>query len=245
MAARTVVRDSAPAQTQVHGNPESWPAAKLAIHDAALDLFVRQGYAETSVAEVVAAAGLTKGAFYHYFASKDELLQACTERTLDLSLPPARYIASLDITAGEAITRLFHEVVRNIEIYGREVTLFLDEWQRGDRPELRSAHDRREEYERLIEGVIERGIKAGEFRPLATPRILAFALFGLATHTRIWWRPNQPMTADELSGCFASIFLDGLRTEPSEKLDKPRPRGRNSTAIASAERNRRTGIPRR
>ncbi len=158
-------------------------------------------------------AGLTKGAFYHYLPSKAYLLRVCTSRALDLTIPPARYIAGLDISATEAITRIFREVVRNVEVFRREVNLFLDEWHRGESPELLPAQRRRDEYEQIIEGIIERGIRAGEFRPIASPRILAFSIFGLATHPRVWWRPNEPMSADELGSCFASIFLDGLRVD--------------------------------
>jgi TetR/AcrR family transcriptional regulator, cholesterol catabolism regulator len=199
---------------------EEWAPAKLAIYDAALELFTTNGYAETSVADVVTKAGLTKGAFYHYFPSKVDLLRACTGRALDFTLPLAREIASLEISATEAITMIFHEVVHNIEVYRREVNLFLDEWNRGNRPELLETHNRREEYERLIEGIFERGIKAGEFRPLASARVLSFALFGLATHTRVWWRPNQPLTADELSQTFAEIFLNGLSAQPRVQRTK-------------------------
>jgi AcrR family transcriptional regulator len=41
---------------------------------ASLRLFAAQGVEGTSVQEIVAAAGVTKGAMYHYFASKDDLL---------------------------------------------------------------------------------------------------------------------------------------------------------------------------
>ncbi|HWM40698.1 MAG TPA: helix-turn-helix domain-containing protein, partial [Streptomyces sp.] len=41
---------------------------------AATRLFSEQGYDRTSVQEIVEAAGVTKGALYHYFGSKDDLL---------------------------------------------------------------------------------------------------------------------------------------------------------------------------
>lgn len=47
--------------------------AKEKLLNAALDLFRRHGYAATSVDELCAAAGVTKGAFFHHFASKEEL----------------------------------------------------------------------------------------------------------------------------------------------------------------------------
>jgi AcrR family transcriptional regulator len=41
---------------------------------AALDLFARQGYDRTTVAEIAAAAGVTEMTFYRHFGSKDQLL---------------------------------------------------------------------------------------------------------------------------------------------------------------------------
>ena len=51
---------------------------------AAVRLFAAQGYANTSVQQIVEAAGVTKGAMYHYFESKDDLLFAIYERMLSL-----------------------------------------------------------------------------------------------------------------------------------------------------------------
>jgi len=48
--------------------------------DAAQALFVAKGVAATSVDEIVAAAGISKGGFYHHFASKDVLLAALQDR---------------------------------------------------------------------------------------------------------------------------------------------------------------------
>jgi AcrR family transcriptional regulator len=48
--------------------------------DAAQILFVRSGVARTSIDEIVNAAGVSKGGFYHHFASKDELLAAIQDR---------------------------------------------------------------------------------------------------------------------------------------------------------------------
>jgi len=47
--------------------------------DAAYRLFASQGYGQTSVDGIIAEAGASKGAFYHHFASKEELFRALLE----------------------------------------------------------------------------------------------------------------------------------------------------------------------
>lgn len=49
---------------------------------AATRLFAERGYDRTSVQEIVEAAGVTKGALYHYFGSKDDLLHEVYARVL-------------------------------------------------------------------------------------------------------------------------------------------------------------------
>jgi len=50
------------------------------IIDAAQRLFLGKGYDKTTINDVIAATGLSKGAFYHHFRAKDDLLEAVTER---------------------------------------------------------------------------------------------------------------------------------------------------------------------
>ena len=47
---------------------------KSKIVDAAWKLFYEQGYESTTVEEIIALSGTSKGSFYHYFGSKDDLL---------------------------------------------------------------------------------------------------------------------------------------------------------------------------
>ena len=55
-------------------------ATREALVDAAEGLFGRAGYAATSIEEIVAAAGVTKGAMYHHFPDKEALFKAVFEK---------------------------------------------------------------------------------------------------------------------------------------------------------------------
>src|ERR1700744_3988688 len=64
-------------KTRVVKAPEVRRAELL---DCAQGLFLSKGYEKTTINDVIAATGLSKGAFYHHFAAKEDLLEAIAER---------------------------------------------------------------------------------------------------------------------------------------------------------------------
>lgn len=64
--------------------PRNGAATRTAIMDAAEGLILKQGFAATSVDDVVAEAGITKGAFFYHFKSKAALAQALVARYAEL-----------------------------------------------------------------------------------------------------------------------------------------------------------------
>jgi TetR/AcrR family transcriptional regulator, transcriptional repressor for nem operon len=85
-------KNSPPKKTRarVSGTPQTSTAAPLAASSAenaqerllaaATELFRRDGYVATTVDEICARAGVTKGAFFHHFAGKEALAVASLER---------------------------------------------------------------------------------------------------------------------------------------------------------------------
>jgi TetR/AcrR family transcriptional repressor of nem operon len=66
--------------TQETHNPKQARTAKDAILDAAFSVIRTKGYSATTVDDLCAAAGVTKGAFFHHFKSKEDMGVAAAER---------------------------------------------------------------------------------------------------------------------------------------------------------------------
>jgi TetR/AcrR family transcriptional regulator, transcriptional repressor for nem operon len=60
--------------------PRDGAVTRTGIMDAAKDLVLKQGFAATSIDQIVESAGITKGAFFYHFDSKSELAHALVER---------------------------------------------------------------------------------------------------------------------------------------------------------------------
>lgn len=65
--------------------PAPRPDARTRLLDAARDAFRRDGYAATSLDDLCRAAGVTKGAFFHHFRSKEDLAHAAVRRWGDVT----------------------------------------------------------------------------------------------------------------------------------------------------------------
>lgn len=79
--------------------PAARPSARTKLLDAARDVIRVKGYAATSVDDLCAAAGVTKGAFFHHFKSKEDLAVAVADSwsaTLDELFAGAPYHACSD-----------------------------------------------------------------------------------------------------------------------------------------------------
>src|SRR5256712_2127777 len=136
---------------------------------AALEVFVEKGFAATKLADVARRAGVTKGTVYLYFDSKEALFKAVVRETI---VPV--------IAQGEALARSFTGSARElVERLVREYWRLVGETALAGIPKLMMAEAAtfpeltRFYYDevvarghRLMAGVIERGVKNGEFRPV-------------------------------------------------------------------------------
>jgi len=108
-------------KTTNNGRIRDAARTRTALLEAALEVFVRDGYAEAATEEIVAVAGVTRGALYHHFANKRELFRGVIEhlqKEAESTLVPdepiddpwaaftAAVLASLDVVNDQATRRL-------------------------------------------------------------------------------------------------------------------------------------------
>lgn len=100
------------------------PSTRDQICDNAYGLFMTQGYDRTSIQSIIDAVGIAKGTFYHHFRSKEDLMDALTERLIVVALAQMRPI--LDDESLGAIAK-FNKAFSQVGLWKLEHRqLFMD-----------------------------------------------------------------------------------------------------------------------
>jgi len=173
---------------------------KAEILDAAERLFAVKGYEATSVNSIIKAVKLSKGAFYYYFESKEEVLDKIIERRVSEGVKRAEEIAAsslppLQKCLAVVVAQQFHDE------YGRVFDIFKDEEDEEESERRRrSAALKKYDVECIcrlspcFSKVIEEGIEAGLF---STPFPLESAQILLCTGLTLFDWDYFPWTEEE------------------------------------------------
>jgi AcrR family transcriptional regulator len=191
-----------------------WRARRDLIVDTSARVFAQRGYHATGITELCAANELGKGALYHYIGSKEELLAAIHDRVMDEVMAGADRVAA-GSSPSQQLAMLGDELLNVIHRYPDHVWVFLHEFPAltGERAE--QFRERRREYERRVEAVLEAGVQSGEFREL-DPRLTALAWLGMHNYTYLWLKAGGPLSARDVAKPFAEIFMRGIAGDPGQ-----------------------------
>ena len=184
------------------------------ILDAAEESFARSGYDPTSVDDICSRAGVTKGAFYHHFPSKQAVFIELLNRWLaglDAELGRARAEAS---SVPEALMQMAATAQMAIQAQRERLPMFLEFWTKAAHDpaiwEATVAPYRR--YQDFFAEMIEAGVAEGTLRPI-DPRAAAQALLSLAVGLVVQGMLDSQANWGRVMQESIQIFLKGLGRE--------------------------------
>ncbi len=174
-------------------------------------VFNERGYEAASMADLAAATGLTKSAFYHHFTSKEELLQMAVDRALTaLSDALDRTMAAATERPVDRLAQAIRSTTETLIDELPYVTLLLR--VRGNTDVERDALARRRAFDGRLAGLVAAAAAAGQIRNDIDPRMVSRLLFGMINSIHEWYRPGgRSSTRRAVVDATTSICLDGLR----------------------------------
>jgi AcrR family transcriptional regulator len=171
---------------------------KAEILDAAEKLFIEKSYERASVNDIIKSVGLSKGAFYYYFKSKEEVLGEILEKRVCEGIKRAEEIAASPLpTVQKCIEMILTQQLE--EGYQRMVAIFQDN-KDGAMIRRRSAALNELDAKYILRlspcigKVVEEGIEAGLFStqfPVESVQILLSAGFNLFHWDYLLWTEEE------------------------------------------------------
>jgi AcrR family transcriptional regulator len=144
--------------------------------DAAVRVFARKGFHASRVGDIAEEAGVAHGLLYHYFKSKDQVLEAVFHENWNVLLARIASVEETDESAADQLRHIAAIVLRTWLHLPDVVRVVIREFGRS--PELAERLGELTQPIDAIQRVIERGIERGEFREDVDPRFAAAVVYG-------------------------------------------------------------------
>ncbi|TFD93660.1 MULTISPECIES: TetR/AcrR family transcriptional regulator [Jeotgalibacillus] len=184
---------------------------KEKITEQSIRLFEKKGFSETSIQDIVEANGVTKGTFYYYFSSKEELLMDIQLRYIDdLLAQQERIMKDESKNCKTKLYDMVHMLISNIKTQGASAKVFFREMRNLNEERLAQIIPKRDQFRVTIETLLQQGIDQGEFRPDLNPPIATFGVLGMANWSYQWFNPEGDLSEEEVARIFTDMLLKGM-----------------------------------
>ena len=184
-----------------------------AIRTAAFRQFAERGYPVVTVRDIMKACGLTQGALYNHFRSKDELLhdiiastQAELERICQQAVAEAGDDPRAKLAAFVQAYVVRHCRLRIEALVANRELGWLDASRVADiRRSRRAIRD-------VLVGILVQGVEKGVFAPPKVDgrddlKTVAMALLDQCTHVSMWYGPGGRLAEEQMAALYAEMAL--------------------------------------
>ena len=180
---------------------------------AAVRVFARKGFHASRVGDIAEEAGVAHGLLYHYFKSKDQVLEAVFQENWNLLIMRVEAVEETDEPAADQIRHMAAIILRTWLHLPDVVRVVIQEFGRS--PELVERIGELTLPIDAFQRVIKRGIENGEFRKDIDPVFAATVVYGSIDELLTGWvigrlpSGEEDVAAAEQTLC--EVILGGLR----------------------------------
>lgn len=186
---------------------------KEKITEHSIKLFEKKGFSETSIQDIVDSLGVTKGSFYYYFSSKEELLMDIHLRYIDELLSRQEEIMAEKTAYKQKLFDIVYMLISSIKSRGASAKIFFREMRHLSEERLAQIVAKRDQFRINVENTIREGIENGEFRKDLDPVIVTFGILGAANWSYQWFNPEGKATDREVAEIFVEMILKGIEVD--------------------------------
>jgi TetR/AcrR family fatty acid metabolism transcriptional regulator len=206
--------------TETAASPTQAPQAdkRRQILDAAVRVFARQGFNNCRVSDIADEAGVAYGLVYHYFKSKDEVLNQLFTERWSLLLAAIEEVDREEATPQEKLRRVAGFIIDSyrhdpelMKVIIVEVTRSVHTFGSAHLPEIRRAYD-------MIGKIVSDAQATGEFRADLDPAVTSMWFYGAIEQLLSGWVfeliPAGPKDFERAKDLVVDTICGGLEPRP-------------------------------
>ena len=182
---------------------------KRRIFNTAIRVFSEKGYDNASIEEITATAGVAKGSLYYHFSKKEDIFDLLLKEGIGLLLNNIEIKTKNAITATEKIKAVILIQIKVIVKYEDLVNVILSQFWGADQRNMK-CKAAVFEYIKVIEEIINEGIKNGEFYD-GDVEAIASGIFGVTCSSLIYrLKKNKEVDVQKVYEGFVNTVVRGI-----------------------------------
>jgi TetR/AcrR family transcriptional regulator, cholesterol catabolism regulator len=151
------------------------------------------------------------GSLYSHISSKEDLLNEIVLRAANRFLSELSVILAEELSPKERLRRAMRAHVAVVASNVDAAWVFHHEWKSLTGKRREEVRRLRRRYEGLWDGIVR------ELPGAADPRFARLLVLSAANWTYTWYRPDGPLSPDEVADRFTDLLLAGLGTKEEER----------------------------
>jgi len=176
-----------------------------------IQLFEEKEFSQTSIQDIVEVLDVTKGTFYYYFSSKEQLLMDIHLQYIDnLLLRQKKIYDNSSLKNKEKLEQTIQMLISDIKEKGSSGRVFFREIRHLNNTNILQIKEKRNKFRLKIENVVQEGIKVKEFKTELPADMITFGILGLTNYSYNWFDPSGEISPDELARIFSNMIFHGI-----------------------------------
>jgi AcrR family transcriptional regulator len=184
--------------------------------ETGIQLFYQNGFKSTSVQDIVELLGVTKGTFYYYFNSKEELLKDIhLEYIEELIEQQEQILQRPEYDFKKKLHEIVYMLISNIRTKRPSALIFTREMRHISAKHIEEIRAKRRVFRKNMEKLLEVGNDQGLIKTYLRADILTMGILGTTNFSYYWFNPDGEIQEEKVTEIFLDLILNGISQNDS------------------------------
>ncbi|WP_101842889.1 TetR/AcrR family transcriptional regulator [Halobacillus sp. Marseille-P3879] len=179
--------------------------------ESGINLFDEKGFTETSVEDITKELQVTKGTFYYYFKSKQQLLR-------DIHLGYIEYLLNNQEEilkdpgkdSKDKLRATIYMIIHSIQSQKKSARIFFREMRNLAPEYLKQNMEKRDLFRKNVQRIVEEGVREGCFEENLNTDMITRGILGVTNWSYYWFNPEGEVSDEELTDIYLEMILNGI-----------------------------------